>query len=190
HSEHFVLHCFIQDRWARPLLSRFPSPVGRLPDRASWWSTLKELTCLMTHDPKIGKLRGETLVRELLTWQLTQGPGLLSEAPEGDLRVSMVIDQMKRNFSSYDLSITELAKLAKITTVQLRTLFQRETGMGPKQFLQNLRMQKAVHFLDYTTMSVKEIATACGFTSDHYFHPAFRKAFSSTPSEYRKRVGR
>jgi AraC-like DNA-binding protein len=185
--EQISIHCHIQDRWGRSLLSRFPSPVGQLSNRRASEQVLKELTCLMSRDSEIGRLYGETVLKDLLVAQIRQGE-ILTRASNADLRVGSVIQRMEKELDSVDLSIEDLARGVEITPVQLRKLFRRETGTGPKQFLSALRFRKASRLLRHTRAAVKKIAAECGFASDHYFHLAFRQEFGCTPSEYRTRT--
>lgn len=186
HMEQITLHCYIHDQWGRNLLSRFPSYLGQLPDLKSWVGPLKELVCLLNSNPQAGNIHGAAILREILAYQLTQWPEMLAEAPTGDPRVSLAIETMKRDFASPDLTVTSLAAIVDIKAVQFRKLFRRETGESPKRFLNKLRMNKATHLLRYTTVSVKEVALSCGFSSDHYFHPAFFKEYGRSPSAFRK----
>jgi AraC-like DNA-binding protein len=183
--QQFSLHCHIHDRWNRPLLRRFPSSSGRLPARPSNFRILEELCCLMATDPESGQQRGEAFVREVLAAQLA-GEHLLKAAPSsGDERVSVVIQKMESGFRDCDLSVENLAREVQITPVHLRKIFRRETGDSPKQFLQAVRLRESTRLLRHSTASIKEVAAACGFASDHYFHLVFREKFGRTPSGYR-----
>jgi len=181
------IHCHIHDRWRRPLLARFPVSSGQLPDKRDFTQALNELACLMSHDPEIGRLYGETVLKELLVYQIRQGM-ILAPFSDADPRVGTVIQRMEKDLVSSDLSIEELALSVNITPVQLRKLFRKVTGTGPKQFLSGLRFKKAARLLRHTATAVKQVAVECGFASDHYFHLAFRQEFGCTPTEYRTKT--
>lgn len=185
HLRQFALHCHIHDRWGRPLVSRFSSPTGCLPFQTDGWRALRELTCLMGCDPALGQLRGKNFLRELLAAQLAAGTRLAVNPGASDARVGLVLQRMEQDVGSPGLSVETLARDVRLTPVQLRKLFRRETGTSPRRFLNTLRMRHAARLLRHSSDSVKEIAAACGFSSDHYFHLAFRKAFGATPSQYR-----
>lgn len=185
--EQISMHCHLHDRWGRSLPARFSSPFGRLPHARESIAALKELACLMENDPELGQPHGEMTVKELLVFQLRDGL-LLKPSPRGDPRVGGVIQRMEQRLASPDLSVEELARGVEITSVQLRKVFRRATGVGPKHFLTTLRLRKATRLLRHTLATVKQVAADCGFASDHYFHLAFRKEFDCTPSEYRKRM--
>jgi AraC-like DNA-binding protein len=185
--EQISVHCHLHDRYGRSLLARFSSSFGRLPHTRESIAALKELACLMGNDPELGQPHGEMTVKELLAFQLRDGL-LLKPFSPGDPRVSAVIQRMEQRLASPDLSVEELARGVEITSVQLRKVFRRATGVGPKHFLTTLRLRKATRLLRHTMATVKQVSVDCGFASDHYFHLAFRKEFDCTPSEYRKRM--
>lgn len=179
----FALHCHIQDRWGRPLISRFSSPVGIVSPECH--AALQELTCLMGHHPEAAQPCGETLLRELLAAQIRRGLKLMPPPKAGDPRVGVVLDHMEQELSSPDLSVESLARRVRITPVHLRKLFREETGQSPRRFLISLRLRRAAGLLQQSTASIKEVAASCGFACDHYFHLSFRRQFSCTPSQYR-----
>ncbi|HWL53543.1 MAG TPA: helix-turn-helix transcriptional regulator [Chthoniobacteraceae bacterium] len=185
--EQISLHCHLHDRWGGALLARSDRSLGRLIHRQHSLAALKSLASLIRHDPESAQASGEAFLRELLTFQLRDGLRLSPRAaePRRDPRVARTLERMESDFGSCLLSIDALAGEVGITATQLRKLFRRETGSGPKAFLHRLRLRKAARFLCQTPESVKEVAARCGFSSDHYFHLVFRKEFGCTPGEYR-----
>ena len=57
-----------------------------------------------------------------------------------------------------------------------------------RDYLIQVRIQKAVHLLNETDLSVSAIAEACGFSYLNYFCRCFRRSFHSSPGEYRERL--
>jgi AraC-like DNA-binding protein len=183
--EQIALHCRVQDRWRRPLLSRFSSPVGRLEDPARWHRVLADLACLMSVDPELGQHRGKILVRELMADWLREEKNLSPLNRNGDPRIERVLQRMKDELTSPTLSIEALADEIDLTATQMRKLFRRETRRGPKQYLHRLRLEKASHLLRTSTQTIKQVALESGFATDNYFHLVFRKAFGLTPTAFR-----
>ncbi len=184
----FALHCHIHDRWSRPLAARFSQPAGRLPSRSWGLEALRELACLASSNSHAAQKRGSVFLRELLACQLAAGARFRPQPAAGDPRIGVVLDAIESTFSDAALSVEALARRVGITSVRLRELFRQETGQSPRKFLSCYRLRKAAQMLRRTPSSVKEIAAACGFTSDHYFHLAFRKHFACTPSGYRHAI--
>jgi AraC-like DNA-binding protein len=183
--EQISLHCRIQDRWGRPLLARFRKPVATLLEVPRWHRVLTDLAALMSVDPPTGREQGRGLVRELMADRLHAGERLKPSKHEGDPRIEHVLQRMQDELASPGLSMEALAREVGLTAAQVRKLFRRETSLGPKNYLQQLRLKKAARLLRHSPQTVKEIAFDCGFATDNYFHLVFRRAFGVTPAEFR-----
>jgi AraC-like DNA-binding protein len=187
HLHQVSLHCRIQDRCGRPLVARFRRPWAALADAARWHRDLTGLASLMGSDPATGRRWGEALVCQLVAERLQAGDTLAAMRRSDDPRIERVLVHMEEELGSPRLSIDALAHEVGLTATQMRKLFRRETQAGPKQYLQQLRLRRAARLLRHTARTIKEIAFECGFATDNYFHLVFRRAFSSTPAEYRDR---
>lgn len=181
------LHCRVQDRWNRPLLSRFRTPFGELPgDKTFWFESLLDLAALGETEPALAQAHCESLFHHLLAGHIRTS-GMPEPAPaEGDPRVGRCLRLMEERLHSASLSVDELAGEVELSPVRLRQLFRRDTGTGPKEYLAHLRLRRAVRLLRDPANRVKTVAEQCGFSTDHYFHLVFRKAFGCTPSQYRR----
>lgn len=84
------------------------------------------------------------------------------------------------------LTITEVATHAEISERYLRKLFSRHLGLSPVDYLNRVRINKAVELLGNTEMSVKEISFVCGFASPQYFSRVFKRQTGITPGEATK----
>lgn len=185
--EQISLHCRIQDRWGRPFLARLRSPVAKLAEADGCYRALADLVSLMTTDRDLGRHRGKILVRELMANRLRIENKILPLNREGDPRIEHVIKRMNEEIALPTLSIEALAGEIELTATQMRKLFRRETRQSPKQYLHRLRLEKAVHLLRHSTQTIKQVAFSCGFSTDNYFHLAFRKAFGATPTAFREK---
>ena len=69
-----------------------------------------------------------------------------------------------------------------------RTVLYRKlkavTGISINEFINTVRLKRAVQLLQQNKFSVSEIAYEVGFTSPKYFSTCFRKQFHKTPSEF------
>jgi transcriptional regulator GlxA family with amidase domain len=86
-----------------------------------------------------------------------------------------------------DLSVRALAAKVSMSERNFARAFVAETRVTPAVFVQNLRLEAARRALETTRRSVKEIAATSGFVNVETMHRAFRRAFGSTPLEYRAR---
>lgn len=80
-----------------------------------------------------------------------------------------------------------VAKQFAVSRSKLDRDFKRFTGMTVHRFYELCRLNRAKYLLERNrAMSVEEIAAACGFDSETYFFPFFKKGTGMTPIEYRK----
>jgi len=84
------------------------------------------------------------------------------------------------------LSNGEIARQLGISEVYFRKLFLSQYGTTPKQYILELRLQKAKGLLTDTNLTVTEIAETCGFSSLYHFCRIFKAKTGLTPTEYAK----
>ena len=65
-------------------------------------------------------------------------------------------------------------------------LFKQTCGIPPKQYLQDIRMKKAMSLLVNTDLKIAEVALSVGYDCQLAFSGAFRKYTGVSPSEYRE----
>lgn len=82
--------------------------------------------------------------------------------------------------------------LARHCHTSERTLLRRfkdVTGVGPVQYVQQLRVDRAKALLESTLLSLEEIAGRCGYQDASTLHKVFTRWANVTPGEYRTRFG-
>lgn len=84
------------------------------------------------------------------------------------------------------LTVKEISRHTSVSERYLRKLFSVHLHQSPLDYLNRLRIDKAVELLGNTEMSVKEIGFACGFASPAYFSRLFKKLTGETPREKMK----
>ncbi len=67
----------------------------------------------------------------------------------------------------------------------MERLFAAELGERPMGLYLKLRLEKAERLITYSTMSMREIALACGFSSLPLFSRSFRARYGKPPSALR-----
>lgn len=97
-----------------------------------------------------------------------------------------ILDKIHTDYADTSLSNTSLASATGISEVYLRKLFAKYLGTTPKQYIRQVRVDKAKEMLGGSSRSVGEIAEACGFSSPYHFCKTFRQLTGETPGEYRK----
>ncbi len=85
-----------------------------------------------------------------------------------DPKLIAVIAQMETNLEE-PLSRIDLADSVDLSTRQLERLFRKNLASTPKHYYVELRLRRARQLLLQTSMSVLDVALACGFVSASHF---------------------
>lgn len=84
------------------------------------------------------------------------------------------------------IKLQDVAKSFGIHPNYLTRIFHEKYGISPKQYLIDLKLKKARRLLTTTELSISVIANSLGFDDQLAFTKIFKKAFTVSPSEYRK----
>lgn len=82
----------------------------------------------------------------------------------------------------------ELAAELKVGYTYFRRMFKRYTGLSPKQYHSQLRLQRIKSQLRDTGATVNQIADRFGFNSPFHLSNWFKKETGLSPSEWRKQA--
>lgn len=93
---------------------------------------------------------------------------------------------IENHIAEPELSNRMLAKHMNLSEVHFRRLFSQTYHMTPKQYIIDIRMQKAKQLLTDSALSITDISEACGFSSVYNFSRAFKEKAGLSPTEYAK----
>ena len=85
-----------------------------------------------------------------------------------------------------DFSITHLAKHCCVSESTLYHLFRRELGQTPVSFLNSIRINIAIEYLENTNYSIATVIRKVGFHSENHFRKIFCEYTGTTPLKYKK----
>ncbi len=97
-----------------------------------------------------------------------------------------VVSYLEKNISDNEITNEFLADRLGISEVYLRKLFHEHYGTSPKQYIIDMRIQKARQLLENGTQTITEISEQCGFSNLYHFCRLFKAKVGATPSDYRK----
>jgi len=83
-------------------------------------------------------------------------------------------------------SVNVIAEKLALTTNSLYRIVKEYSGVSPKDFFTNRLMIEAQRKLNYSTLSVKELAYELGFNDPDYFSRLFKKCTGKSISEFLK----
>lgn len=85
------------------------------------------------------------------------------------------------------LTLSELAHYVNISRRQLERLFRTHLDRSPTRYYLELRLKRAREFLLQTSMSILDVALACGFSSSPHFSKCYHDHYALPPSQERRR---
>ncbi|MSU48283.1 MAG: AraC family transcriptional regulator [Opitutus sp.] len=171
---------------------------GTVPSRyIAQWRTQETLGPKGDHllqllrEPPAVRLGGRTfgLLLEIL---LAEVAALVERAPEHERPTQTVLwqsvcDYLSEHWSDPKLSRKETAQFFNRHPNHFSRFFHANTKQNFRTYVNEIRLERSVHFLRDLRYNVTDVAGLCGFTDLQYFIRCFRQRFGFTPGEYRKR---
>lgn len=96
------------------------------------------------------------------------------------------IKYIESNYKNPKLSNAELAEKCNISEVYFRRVFAESYKTTPKQFVVDIRINKAKQLLSDGLLKVGSVAEQCGFSNQYHFCRLFKEKTGVTPTEYMK----
>ncbi len=96
-------------------------------------------------------------------------------------------EYISENYDNGDLSAQMIADSIGITPSYLSNLFTTQTGESLVAYLNEYRVQIAIHLLQSTSISIKEIGFRTGFNTSQNFNRVFKRVTGKTPGKYREK---
>ena len=125
-------------------------------------------------------LFGMNALELVLLWCDTQN----SRAVPLDARILRVLEHLDQHLSE-PLTVSDLARVAHLSTSRFAHLFSAQLGMSPSAYLERQRIAQARLLLEHTQRPIAEIARSVGFADPLYFSTRFRHVVGVAPSHYR-----
>ena len=101
-------------------------------------------------------------------------------------RLRRVLSAIAENYES-DLSLSELARVAEMSTFHFAREFKRTTGTTPHQYLIKFRVEHAKELLTESELPLVEVSSRSGFSHQSHFTRLFHRLTGMTPQSYRLR---
>jgi AraC-like DNA-binding protein len=103
---------------------------------------------------------------------------------ERTLRLKPIFDHVRQHFAE-KLTVADAAALVGMSQPQFMKTFKRVAGTTLVAYLNHVRLAAGMRLLRETSLSIAEVAAAVGFPDQSYFDKRFKRAFGSTPRDYR-----
>jgi two-component system, response regulator YesN len=97
-------------------------------------------------------------------------------------------EYLEHHYMEPDLSLNDVAVQANLSASHFSAVFSQETNQTFKEYLTELRINKAKELLRMTTLRSADIAYQVGYNDPHYFSSVFKKNTGLSPIEFRSQV--
>lgn len=94
--------------------------------------------------------------------------------------------EMMRSRLDEAVPVADLARALSLSPAHFARAFKQTTGQPPHRWLMEQRIDKAKQLLIGTTLSLGEIALACGFADQSHFTRLFSRVTHSSPGAWRR----
>lgn len=102
-------------------------------------------------------------------------------------RLDFILKYIEGNFTD-KITVQKLAEISHVSIYHFCRLFKKITGKTLIEYVNELRINKAILLLRNEDLNITEIALNCGFSDANYFSRIFKKYKGISPSEYQKRA--
>jgi AraC-like DNA-binding protein len=116
---------------------------------------------------------------------LRPGPGPAEGNPRAVQQVLAAQEWIRQRLDQ-DVSIAAWAAASGLNADYFGRQFKTHTGMTPKGWLIETRLQRASRLLTGSGRTVDEVARQCGFNCPFHFSRTFKRRFGIAPASYRR----
>ncbi len=112
-----------------------------------------------------------------------------SEKAEEDPAMALYIQTLRYIFDHYmeNIQTETIAHAVNYSPSYLRSVFSKICGKSVMEYLNEIRLSRAMELLRYTKIPITKIAYECGFHDGNYFSTAFKKHYGVPPRAYRNK---
>lgn len=110
----------------------------------------------------------------------------LEPSPIDQQFLSQAISIIQDRILDTGFEINDLAQELCMSKSSLYRKIKATTGLSPIEFIRNIRLKHACQMLRDSSITISEVAYACGFSNPRYFSSCFKEEFSITPKAYQK----
>ena len=129
---------------------------------------------------------------ETETSEVSQSEDTESEIKEPVLNEAdkMFLEKMNKlihdNLSNEELSAKFLTDHLAMSRASLYNKVKILTGMGVNDYINRIRIERSVHLLTHTDMSINDISYEVGFSYPRYFSTSFKQVKGMTPTRFKE----
>lgn len=178
-----LLVCLFNEKMYDPITSPFALENPVFEDRYGILPKLSEIRHKLQNQPIFFECRTEAMIGEILV-DVFRGEPLR----KAQWQFSDVITRYKQLLNHIDLEYEHITyqnavQFMNMSDAYFSRYFKRQAGMTFSQYLNVVRIEKAVQLLDSApTMKITDVMLRCGFNTIRSFNRVFREVTGFTPT--------
>lgn len=178
-----LLVCLFNEKMYDPITSPFALENPVFEDRYGILPKLSEIRHELQNQPIFFECRTEAMIGEILV-DVFRGEPLR----KAQWQFSDVITRYKQLLNHIDLEYEHITyrnavQFMNMSDAYFSRYFKRQAGMTFSQYLNVVRIEKAVQLLDSApTMKITDVMLRCGFNTIRSFNRVFRAVTGFTPT--------
>ena len=148
---------------------------------------MEQVYALQEENLAVNKYKTQSLLCKLFALMLSAVKEEVKFSDANDI-IQVAKNTIAYNYNNH-LEVANLAQKVFLAPAYFSRLFKEKVGISPKQYITQVRMEKAKELLRLSKYSIKNIAATVGYDDALYFSRLFFKREGITPSQFRKLKG-
>jgi len=106
------------------------------------------------------------------------------ENEKQSILVETIKELIEANYSDPGLCLQFVADKLNLSPKSVSKWFNAKMQMSVADYINDVRLNKAIEWLEHSGLSMKEILGKIGVENESYFYKLFKKKYGATPKEY------
>ncbi|WP_188886979.1 AraC family transcriptional regulator [Paenibacillus radicis (ex Gao et al. 2016)] len=106
------------------------------------------------------------------------------ENDKQSILVETIKELVEANYTDPGLCLQFVASKLNLSPKSVSKLFNTKMNMSVADYINDVRLNKAIGWLEHSGLNMKEILVKIGVENESYFYKLFKKKYGATPKEY------
>jgi len=147
------------------------------------WSLLQSMKKEFMEKRSFHTLQLDLIGGQLLL-EVCRTPQVSMDGLEKEDRMIYALNYIKENYM-HAIDLQNLAHLSGYSFDRFRHAFKERTGLSPRNYMMEKRLELSLELLSTTRMKISSIAAECGYATPSQFSAMFGHMTGMTPKAYR-----
>ncbi|MFD0693608.1 AraC family transcriptional regulator [Paenibacillus sp. GCM10027628] len=116
--------------------------------------------------------------------------GKEAAAKGNTVEADTIRDIIETNYSDTSLGASSISDMLKLSSYKLSKIVKEHFGMTIPEYINHVRLNKAVEWMENSQLSIQEIMVKVGIENESYFYKLFKSKFGTTPRDYKAQKDR